>query len=462
MPSSDGIRRTEYLLGGRRVKVSDLISHGLLEPGATLVLRTRRRRPERRATVLGSGELKLDSGRTYRSLSKAAAVAAGVRALDGWHEWLLEGTEQSIDSLRQRLLDDVAKQADDAEAKEGVEPEDRPQSRHERLKEFRSRAEVGEAVEMPVRNLLELWSAEIRDHRTSSRMETELANHGLTTSPHWQKVTVDTNVQIVLAAAAEGPESRRAEDDRLAPEDDGLSIGLSIGRLPSAMGGVCAVNPNASVEEAITQMLLNDYSQLAVMSGRSFKGAVTWRSIAQARNRNNDAGLADAIIESDPIPYDRELIDVIPTLYTSDFVFVLDQSRAVRGIVTAADVMKAYETLARPFFLIGELDQLLRRLISQTFELDEVIAACAREGGDSAIESFDDLTFGHYQQVLENPAMWRKLDWPLDRGIFRDRLEEIRKIRNDVMHFNADAPVDVVGKVRGVIRLVREYGEKVD
>ncbi len=457
-PISESNRR-QYLLGGRRVRVADLISASLLLPGATLTFNRKRSGDVYRATVLDNGHVRLEDNRTYRSLSQAAASAAGVRALDGWHVWVVDGSDETMDDLRQQLLDQVA-QEDGANAGESPETaEEAPPKRHERLKAFRTRAEADDPVEMSVHELLALWGAEARGHRVINRIDAELTNHGLTTVPHWQKVTMDTRVRLETQAEDEDAAGIGSTFDH-DEEDEQLEVGLTVGNLPSAMAGVCSVTPSASMEEAVTLMLLNDFSQLAVLAGaRSLKGAVTWRSIAQSRHANPKAELADAIAPAEEVPYDREVIDLLPTLYSSEFAFVRDQTGVVSGILTAADVVLAYGELATPFLLFGELDQLLRRTISQTFELDQVSELCNPEG-KRPISSFDDLSFGDYQQVLQNPERWVQLSWPLDRTTFCKRLDELREIRNDVMHFNPDpVPVGTTAKLRGLIRLLREYGE---
>jgi CBS domain-containing protein len=226
------------------------------------------------------------------------------------------------------------------------------------------------------------------------------------------------------------------------------------------LGGVVAVTPNSSIQEAITMMLVNDFSQLAVMAGKhSLHGAITWKSIAQARNANSHASFSDAIIEANEVSYDKELADVLPVLEVADFVFVKDEKRAVAGIVTNADVVHAYGELATPFFLIGELDQALRHVIAKTFSLADVSACCDVDGSRN-IRSFDELTIGDYQRVLEKPDNWKKLGWPLERSIVIKRLGELREIRNDIMHFNPDpVPLDAVDKLRNFTRLLRSYGE---
>jgi hypothetical protein len=71
------------------------------------------------------------------------------------------------------------------------------------------------------------------------------------------------------------------------------------------------------------------------------------------------------------------------------------------------------------------------------------------------------MSVGDYKRVLENPELWQQLGWPLDRRVFIERLEEIRKIRNNVMHFNSSDPLPKgdVDKIRNLNKLLREYGE---
>lgn len=176
-----------------------------------------------------------------------------------------------------------------------------------------------------------------------------------------------------------------------------------------------------------------------------------------ARHASPSASFSDAIVRAHEARYDQELIDVLTTLEASDFAFVRDEKNAIAGIVTTADVVHAYGELATPFFLLGELDQTLRHVISRTFTLEEVTSLCDTDGTRS-IHSFDDLDMGDYQRSLENPGNWAKLGWPLDRVAFVKRLDELRGVRNDVMHFNPDpVPADSVEKLRNIFRMLRQY-----
>jgi len=436
------------LLDGRRVTIADLLEAGLLTAGDALRFRRPRRGETHRAVVTTSGALALDGGQEFRSPSGAARVAADMRAVDGWHAWATVTSGRSLDSLRQQFLDQAATGVMGGSI--GAE------ERYEWLKEARTRADAKKPAEMSVRDLLARWDARADGTTSYQRIDADLANHGLTTSPGYRKVSMDTIIRLITP-------SQEAEATGHAPADaDGeneLDIGLAVGNLPSALSGVVWIPPTATFDEAITVMMLNGYSQLAVLSGtHTLRGAVTWQSIAYARHASPNASFADAIIPAREARYDQELVEVLPDLETWDFVFVRDEKNAVAGIVTTADVVGKYRELSTPFILIGELDQVLRQLISRTFTLEEVTSLCDADGSRS-VASFDDLEMGDYQRVLENHERWGKLDWPLDRTTFIKRLDELRVIRNNVMHFNPEPlPANTVDRLRYILKLLRDFG----
>ncbi|MBN6034711.1 CBS domain-containing protein [Amycolatopsis sp. 195334CR] len=448
-----------HLLGGRRVTVSDLLEAGLIRVGTKLRFRRNRIGVTYDATVTERGRIRLEpEGEEFRSPSRAAMVAAGMRAVDGWHAWLVVEQNRSLDAVRQELLDQAISSAAAAAHRQ---TEDTARQRiHERLRQARGRAEERAPERMSVRELLSLWGAKERGDQVS-QIEADLANHGLVTSPSFRAVTLDTMVSLTTpldeadgTATEEQPEM---VDLPVAGDEEGggdLDVRLMVGNL-SPLLGVEAVNPNSTIEEAITKMLINDYSQLAVLNGpRNLRGAITWRSIAQAMHQRSTPSLGDAI---DPhvevVAYDRDLFEVLPTLQQREFVFVWDETKEIKGIVTTSDVAQRYGEMATPFFQLGEVDQTLRWILNRSFDVETLQQACNR-----TITSVDRLTFGDYQRVLENKDCWARLGWPLDRPTFVSRLEEIRRIRNKVMHFHPD-PVaeDAVDILRRFNNMLHHY-----
>jgi CBS domain-containing protein len=381
-----------------------------------------------------------------------------MRAVDGWRAWLVVDQDRLLDAVRQELLDRVISTVTAAAYRQ---TEDTARQRiHERLRQARSRADEHAPERISVRELLALWGATDRGDQVS-QIEADLANHGLVTSPSFRAVTLDTVVSLTTppdeaeGTATVGPPV--LDDLPVAEDDEGggdLNVRLTVGNL-SPLLGVTSVGPNSTFEEAITKMLLNDFSQLAVLNGpRNLRGAVTWRSIATAMQQKSDASFTDAIDSHvEIVAYDRDLFEVLPILQQREFVFVWDESKAIAGIVTTADVVHRYGEMATPFFQVGELDQTLRWVLSRAVDVQTVQRLCNR-----TIASFDQLSIGDYQRVLENKDVWEKLGWPLDRPTFISRLEEIRSIRNKVMHFHPDpVPEDAVDKLRRFNRLLHRY-----
>ncbi|MEV4535524.1 CBS domain-containing protein [Asanoa sp. NPDC049518] len=452
--------RSMHLIGGRRVQVRDLMDAGLLRPKSALQFVRKRVGETHHAEVTDAGWIRLQpDGPEFPTPSRAAMVASGMRAVDGWLAWTVVETGRSLDTLRQDLLDRAVSVA--ATVEDGAE-EALTQRVHERLREARKRADADQPEEFSVRELISLWGAKGRGDQII-RIEADLANHGLVTHPSFRKVTLDAIVRLIAvpADAEEEVEAPTSTTVISPPEEAEIAddaIGLTVGNLPSALGGINSVEPGATFDEAITKMLLNDHSQLAVLNGkRNLRGAVTWQSIAHARHLKTDAKLSEAIEQDvSDVRYDKELIDALPELQRSGFVFVRNENNEVAGIVTTADVVHAYGEMAMPFFQIGEVDRNLRRIIARNFDLDEVQSFCNRK-----VSSFDELTMGEYRRVLENPGNWTKLGWPLDRSVLIERLDEIRKIRNDVMHFNPDPPPEgTVEMLRKLNSLLRRYGDQ--
>jgi CBS domain-containing protein len=304
-------------------------------------------------------------------------------------------------------------------------------------------------------------------------VDADLNNRGLTTRPDFRAVTLDDTVSVILTTQMPSDEPLVIIADKqsvalevapqatIADDDDEVAWdhGLTIGNLPSASKTVSSVTPDATFEEAITLMIIEDYSQLAVMSGpRNLKGAVSWKSIAKARNANPDARLSAAIFRAAEVLYTADLISTLPLIQTREFVFVLGADRSVTGIVTLADVVEVYGQMASPFFMIGRIDQRLRRIIEAIFPLKTIIALCD-PNGERDLNGCDQLTVGDYQRILENPDCWDKLGWSLDRKLFCARLNKIAQVRNNLMHFNNDPiPADIVSMLQNFLDLLQEYG----
>ena len=125
----------------------------------------------------------------------------------------------------------------------------------------------------------------------------------------------------------------------------------------------------------------------------------------------------------------------------ASFVFVQGPDRTISGIVTTADLSEEFASLARPFFLVAEVERRLRRLIDRNFNAEELASIVDPGDTERSARSASDLTLGECARLLEEPSWWSRLGWELDRTIFVRELHDVRLIRNDIMHFSPD-PLD--------------------
>jgi hypothetical protein len=92
-------------------------------------------------------------------------------------------------------------------------------------------------------------------------------------------------------------------------------------------------------------------------------------------------------------------------------------------------------------------------------ELSKAELAAGADPADSEreVEDVSDLGFGEYLRLLTDPKMWSKLGLKIDQKTFTHYLEEVRKIRNEVMHFDPEGigPEDMKS-LRSMVAFLRQ------
>jgi hypothetical protein len=289
---------------------------------------------------------------------------------------------------------------------------------------------------LTVRELLAQWGYRIRNHESVPRVRLDLERVGLTTDPHFTTGPMTQTVRVV-------PVAEEGEDTPDQPDSQGTSVDVSsdelpqvsmqVRHLPAACGGVVRVAPTAEFNEATTLMMKYDYSQIPVLAGQSsLRGVVSWKSIARMFAFNRHQSLENATEQDVQIVSSHDdLLMILPVITAHDFVLVRNEHGHVCGILTTADLAMQFENVARPFFAIGEIERRLRGCLSPVFDGDTV-----KKVTKGRWDRVDQMMFGHYLDLLRKPDCWRQLDWPaIDQGLFVEELDSVRKIRNEVMHF---------------------------
>jgi len=322
------------------------------------------------------------------------------------------------------------------------------------LKTIREALADGRAVNpVTVREFLSWFEAHRRGVSIVARIREVLEAECLATIPDFEEPWLDGLLAFhmvgVVAGAGIAAGAATAEAVSLIElppeiaELDGVwqhrEAGYRLSRFAAANKPVMSVGPDTTLHEAVTIMLLNDFSQLPVMVGeRDVKGVVTWAEIAaravlgRIGTRASDC-MVDPVILNDT----ASIFEAIQNVAVKDFVLVRDKLRRIAGIVTAADLSLQFRSLSEPFLLLSEIETHVRNMIGETFTLLELTAA-RDPSSTREIHSVADLTFGEYVFVLQKEANWTRLGVKLDRKAFCQQLDRVRNIRNQVMHFDPD------------------------
>jgi CBS domain-containing protein len=208
--------------------------------------------------------------------------------------------------------------------------------------------------------------------------------------------------------------------------------------LESANSDVIGVRPDSKLDEAITKMMVNDFSQLPVMSDeKTIDGIISWRTIGIAKNFNSQKeSVKDHMVRGAVLLNSTDnFLDSVQKILEKEFAFVRSVEGRICGIITLYDIALQFRFVAEPFIELQHIETSIRRLIDARIENSTFLHFCNERYGSTKIRSTRDLTFGQYLNILGNEQMWHHLNLNLDRKVFTDKLHCVRVIRNEVMHF---------------------------
>jgi len=284
-----------------------------------------------------------------------------------------------------------------------------------------------------VRSFLRWFGAERRVPNHVSRIRQDLKKHVIATKPDFEIQYIDGLIGFV--SALPGNDSSQPDFGTTATDPS-----HRLGRLDAANRPPVSVKPDAQLEEGVTLMMTKDFSQLPVMTTvREVKGMISWRTIGRrlALKRPCSA-VRDCMEPPEIVSIDESIFSAISRVAVHDYVLVQGNDKTICGIVTASDFNDQFLRLAEPFLLVGEVENGVRQILYGKFTAKELEEAKAPGDDARTIGAVSDLTFGEYIRLLESEKGWQKLNLAIDRVEFVARLEKIRTVRNDVMHFDPD------------------------
>ncbi|MFI9309532.1 CBS domain-containing protein [Streptomyces triculaminicus] len=330
----------------------------------------------------------------------------------------------------------------------------------------------GSAV--PLTEFLDLFGVRVRRPWNVYDIAKVLADAGLATLPDFATCGAGDRVQIVaLAATVPSPrESDEAVEDEPLPSH-ALPRRLLIGDLPSARAGVRCVSAASELSQATYLMRHQGCEQVPVTTGMTaVHGVVTWRSLALMYERKKDPTLENAM-QQDSLPLGDvrdEFFACLPTLMEQGYLLVRGEDGALSGTVTPAHVVDRFESAARPFFLLGEIESLLRRWLGARLTEESIKAVQTNKKAERRSGRVEDLMFGDYVHLVDGEqsktamAQQADLNWAtlqcesLDRVQFVRHLKEVKEIRNRIAHFDAEPlPPESMRELTAFAALLRDY-----
>jgi len=222
-----------------------------------------------------------------------------------------------------------------------------------------------------VRNLLGWFGSQRRGSYTAYYIEQQLQKAGLVTRPDFRIPWLDGEIEFELTPPAQTVQVEVDGTLKLAvaaPNGDSAAVLIRdptyrIGRLRSANVTPVSVKPQQQLIEAITIMMMNDFSQLPVMiSERTPTGIVSWSSIGKrlALKVKCDS-VEDCMDAALVVQADKSLLAAIDDVVSHQYVLVQATDHNICGIVTTSDLSLQFRQLAEPFLLLGEIENHIRR-----------------------------------------------------------------------------------------------------
>lgn len=296
----------------------------------------------------------------------------------------------------------------------------------------------GKSETLTIRSFI--WLFDCYEKRTSGnvwRINEFLHKEKMMVHPNFQNGWIDEMIvlkEMDKAKIKNGKVTDENEEEKFDPINR-LSVLKAASQMP------LSITKESNLEKAYHLMWKNDYSQLPVMNNdREILGIISWQSIAKGLIAKKDSNLVKDFMTNDykVLPEETPLFDAIKEVVKTEMIFVLTKEKKILGPVTPFDLNEEFLEQIEPYILLEQIENFIRLILNDKIVHEDILKLLTIQETNRTILSISDMTFGEYLRIIENNEMWLLLGLPFIKSDFVNELEEIRKIRNGVMHFHPD------------------------
>lgn len=316
----------------------------------------------------------------------------------------------------------------------------------------------GKSEILTIRNFL--WLFDCYEKRTSGnvwRINDFLHKEKMMVIPNFQNGWIDEMIELKEMDKAK-IKNGKITDEKVEEKFDPINR-LSV--LKAASQTPLSITKESTLEKAYHLMWKNDYSQLPVMNNeREILGIISWQSIAKGLIAKKNSNMVKDFMTNDykVIPEETPLFDAIKEVVKIEMIFVLSKEKKILGPVTPFDLNEEFLEQIEPYILLEQIENFIRLILNDKIVHEDILKLLTIQEASRKIDSISDMTFGEYLRIIENNEMWLLLGLPFIKSDFVNELEEIRKIRNGVMHFHPDKISEVeLKKLRSMSTFLMDF-----
>lgn len=196
---------------------------------------------------------------------------------------------------------------------------------------------------------------------------------------------------------------------------------------------------------AIELMITNDYSQIPITKTENIIGVISQESIikwlcGKGGKVDLNTKVSHAMEDKKIMDPETKLGDLIEWVTRNNYVLIKEEDKYY--IVTNHGILQYFRYFSEVFMLLEKIEKSLRSMISTKLPQKEF-----RERADNALsrpnytppKRVDDMNFNDYHTFLsKNRDCFQNID---NFSEFLESLENIRKVRNKVVHFRDIASI---------------------